>query len=103
MIREAERMGLLVWSETPVYWTIEWENAETYANANKQLSESIARDKNRAAIILWSVANETPVGDFGFCRLSGCRALPGRHATKGDGLSHEEHEIFAGGEEFKGV
>ena len=63
MIREAERMGLLVWSETPVYWTIEWENAETYVNASNQLSESIARDKNRAAIILWSVANETPVGD----------------------------------------
>ena len=63
MVREAERMGLLVWSETPVYWTIEWENAETYANASNQLSESIARDKNRAAIILWSVANETPVGD----------------------------------------
>jgi beta-glucuronidase len=63
MVREAERMGLLVWSETPVYWTIEWENAETYVNASNQLSESIARDKNRAAIILWSVANETPVGD----------------------------------------
>ena len=63
MIREAERMGLLVWSETPVYWTIQWENAETYANASNQLSESIARDKNRAAIIFWSVANETPVGD----------------------------------------
>ena len=63
MVREAERMGLLVWSETPVYWTIEWENAETYANASNQLSESIARDKNRAAIILWSVANETPEGD----------------------------------------
>jgi beta-glucuronidase len=63
MIREAERMGLLVWSETPVYWTIQWENPETYANASTQLSENIARDKNRAAIILWSVANETPVGD----------------------------------------
>lgn len=62
MIREAERMGLLVWSETPVYWTIEWENAATFANASAQIAESIARDKNRAAIILWSVANETPVG-----------------------------------------
>jgi beta-glucuronidase len=27
------------------------------------LAENIRRDRNRAAIILWSVANETPVGD----------------------------------------
>src|SRR5229473_3086555 len=61
MIREADRMGLLVWSETPVYWTIMWENPATFANASNQLAESIARDKNRAAVILWSVSNETPV------------------------------------------
>ncbi len=63
MTREADRMGLLVWSETPVYWTIQWENPETYANAANQLAESIARDHNRASIILWSVANETPVNE----------------------------------------
>jgi beta-glucuronidase len=63
MLREADRLGLMVWSETPVYWTISWDNAETFANAGHQLAESIARDKNRAAIILWSVANETPVLD----------------------------------------
>ena len=63
MLREADRLGLMVWSETPVYWTISWDNAETFANASNQLAESIARDKNRAAIILWSVANETPVLD----------------------------------------
>jgi beta-glucuronidase len=63
MIREADRMGLLVWSETPTYWMIQWDNPDTYANASRQLTESITRDKNRAAIILWSVANETPVTD----------------------------------------
>src|ERR1019366_4883985 len=63
MIREADRMGLMVWSETPVYWTISWENPDTFANASNQLAESMARDKNRAAIVLWSVANETPVND----------------------------------------
>ena len=63
MVREADRLGLMVWSETPVYWTILWENPETFANASNQLAESIARDKNRASIVLWSVANETPVGD----------------------------------------
>jgi beta-glucuronidase len=63
MVREADRMGVLVWSEIPVYWTISWENPETLASAQRQLAESIERDRNRAAIILWSVANETPVSD----------------------------------------
>ncbi len=61
MTREADRMGLLVWSEIPVYWAIAWENPETFANARNQLRENITRDKNRASIILWSVANETPI------------------------------------------
>lgn len=60
MVREAEKMGFLVWSEIPVYWTVLFDNPVTYANAQNQLDEMITRDKNRAAIILWSVANETP-------------------------------------------
>jgi beta-glucuronidase len=63
MIRMADEMGLLVWSEIPVYWTILWENEDTYANAVQQLTENITRDKNRAAIILWSVSNETPLSE----------------------------------------
>lgn len=61
MVREAERMGLLVWSEIPVYWDIDWQNPATLAEARQQLHEEIARDHNRAAIILWSIANETPI------------------------------------------
>jgi beta-glucuronidase len=60
MVQAADSMGLLVWSEIPVYWTIDWENPETYANAEMQLREMITRDKNRAAVALWSVGNETP-------------------------------------------
>jgi beta-glucuronidase len=61
MVRAADKMGILVWSEIPVYWTIDWDNKTTLANALKQLEEMIGRDKNRSSIILWSVANETPV------------------------------------------
>lgn len=60
MVREAERMGFLVWSEIPVYWTIHWEDKDTYQNAEQQLCDMITRDKNRCNIIIWSIANETP-------------------------------------------
>jgi beta-glucuronidase len=63
MVREAERMGLMVWSEVPVYWTISWTNADTYSNAEHQLNDMIYRDKNRCAVVIWSIANETPHGD----------------------------------------
>jgi beta-glucuronidase len=63
MLKEADRMGIMVWSEIPVYWTILWEDRGTLDNAQNQLSEMITRDKNRAAVIIWSMANETPVSN----------------------------------------
>jgi beta-glucuronidase len=60
-VRLADRMGLLVWSEIPVYWDIDWSNPATLANAQAQLRDMIARDHNRAAVVLWSLSNETPV------------------------------------------
>ena len=60
MVREAERMGILVWSEIPCYWTIDWTNPVTYRVAQNQLTDMILRDHNRANIIIWSIANETP-------------------------------------------
>ncbi|WP_137862644.1 MULTISPECIES: glycoside hydrolase family 2 TIM barrel-domain containing protein [unclassified Sphingomonas] len=61
--RLADEMGLLVWSEVPVYWRVAWNNPDTLATARRMIAENIRRDRNRAAIILWSVANETPVSD----------------------------------------
>ena len=63
MTRLADEMGLLVWSEIPVYWAVQWENPAAYAKAERQLAEMISRDKNRASVIFWSMANETPLGD----------------------------------------
>lgn len=59
-VRAAERLGIMVWSEIPVYWTIDWRNKNTYENAEQQLTEMIRRDRNRANVIIWSIANETP-------------------------------------------
>lgn len=61
MIRLADQLGLLVWSEIPVYWETAWQNPATLQNAQNQLHEMIERDHNRAAVVLWSVANETPI------------------------------------------
>ena len=81
MVKEADKLGIMVWSEIPVYWTILWENSATLDNARNQLSEMITRDKNRAAVIVWSMANETPLGD---ARLSFLRKLI-EHARSLDG------------------
>ncbi len=63
MLRSADRMGLLVWSEIPVYWAIQFDNPKVLAKAQQQLDEEIGTSRNHAAIILWSMANETPNND----------------------------------------
>jgi beta-glucuronidase len=60
MLRAADRMGVLVWSENPVYWALEFDNSAVLVKARQQLEEEIATSRNHAAIILWSMANETP-------------------------------------------
>ncbi|HYJ62634.1 MAG TPA: glycoside hydrolase family 2 TIM barrel-domain containing protein [Parafilimonas sp.] len=56
----ADSMGLLLWEEVPVYWTIDWTNDSTLHNAEHQITDLIQRDKNRASVIVWSIGNETP-------------------------------------------
>jgi beta-glucuronidase len=63
MLRAADRMGILVWSENPVYWAVQFDKPEVYARAEHQLDEEIGASRNHAAIILWSMANETPLND----------------------------------------
>ncbi len=63
MARVADELGLMLWEEIPVYWTIHWTDPSTLANAKQQLEEVITRDRNRASVIVWSVANETPVSE----------------------------------------
>ena len=60
MLRAADRMGVLIWSENPVYWAVQFDNPKVLAKAEQQLDEEIDTSRNHAAIILWSRANETP-------------------------------------------
>ena len=74
-IRLADRLGLMVWSEIPVYWDIDWSNPATLASAEAQLRDEIARDHNRAAVILWSVernASETGAPDISDAACQRC-------------------------------
>jgi beta-glucuronidase len=64
MVRLADKMGILVWEEIPVYWTIDFTSESVLQNAKNQLTEVITRDKNRASVIIWSMANETPQSDL---------------------------------------
>ena len=60
MPRLADELGILLWEEIPVYWGIDYENPVVFNQAKTQLETLIQRDKNRASVIIWSLANETP-------------------------------------------
>jgi len=63
MLRAADELGLLVWSEIPVYWTVDWDSPAVLDKARRMQAETIYRDRNRPALVLWSIGNETPVAD----------------------------------------
>jgi beta-glucuronidase len=60
MLRAADRMGLMVWSENPVYWALQFDNPKVLEKAEQQLDEEINTYRNHVSIVLWSMANETP-------------------------------------------
>ncbi|AQR75200.1 glycoside hydrolase family 2 protein [Sphingomonas sp. LM7] len=99
MTRMADELGLLVWSEVPVYWRVNWDNPQTLAAARAQLRENILRDRNRASIALWSVANETPVGDArnAFLRtlIADVRALDDSRLVTAALLSKREGKVMS--------
>ena len=63
MTRMADELGLIVWSEIPVYWRVAFDRPDTLEVTRRMLAENILRDRNRASIALWSVANETPMSE----------------------------------------
>lgn len=59
IVREAERQGLMVWQEVPVWQSIDFTNDSTLRKAQQMLRETIRRDRNRCADCFWGIANET--------------------------------------------
>jgi beta-glucuronidase len=60
MARTADRLGIMLWEEIPVYWNVDFKSRRTLALAKEMLGSLIFRDRNRPSVVLWSVANETP-------------------------------------------
>ncbi|MGI4827091.1 MAG: glycoside hydrolase family 2 protein, partial [Janthinobacterium lividum] len=60
MTRYADRAGVMIWSEIPLWQKISFEKPKVYEKATFMLNEMIRRDRNKASIIMWSVSNETP-------------------------------------------
>ena len=59
MVRLADKIGILLWEEIPLWQGIQFTNPIILKKANTLLDEMITRDKNRCSIILWSLSNET--------------------------------------------
>lgn len=59
IVREAEKQGLILWQEIPVWQAIDFNNDSTLAKACHMLQETIHRDRNRCADCFWGIANET--------------------------------------------
>lgn len=65
MVTEAEKMGLMVWDEIPVYQHIEFADSSVPAKMEMMLNEMVRRDRNRCAVMIWSLSNETYPGTPG--------------------------------------
>lgn len=62
MIRVAEQMGIMVWSELPVYQHINFSDSTVKGKIETMQHEMITRDKNSCAVIVWGLSNETYPG-----------------------------------------
>jgi beta-glucuronidase len=59
MIKTAEKMGIMVWDEIPVYQKIEFSAPGVAGKMDLMMREMINRDKNRCGVVIWSLSNET--------------------------------------------
>ena len=99
LAKVADRLGLMLWEEVPVYWNIDWDNSETLNIATNQITRLVQRDKNRASVVVWSVANETPLSSsrmkFLNTLLSEIEAIDSTRLTTAALLSGSEEQFKA--------
>ena len=99
LARVADKLGLMLWEEVPVYWNIDWNNSETLNIATNQIKRLVQRDQNRASVVVWSVANETPFSSsrmrFLNTLLSEIEAVDSTRLTTAALLSGSEEQFKA--------
>ncbi len=61
LIEIADKLGILILEEIPVYQHCEFNNPFTLNIASNMLKELIMRDINHPSVIWWSVGNEVPL------------------------------------------
>ena len=59
MVRLADKWGIMLWEEVPLWQNIQFSNPAILNKADTMLKEMITRDINRCSIIMWSLSNET--------------------------------------------
>jgi beta-glucuronidase len=59
MVKLAEKMGLMAWDEIPAYQNIEFTASGMKEKLDTMMREMVRRDRNRCAVVIWSLANET--------------------------------------------
>ena len=79
MIKSAEKLGIMVWDEIPVYQQIEFSAPGVTDKMDLMMREMVNRDKNRCGVIVWSLSNETnssPARDKALINITdNCRHL----------------------------
>ena len=59
IVRLAEKMGIILWEEIPLWQGIDFTNRQTLEKASGMYQEMVRRDRNRCAVCFWGIANET--------------------------------------------
>ncbi|MHA1310760.1 MAG: glycoside hydrolase family 2 protein [Candidatus Helarchaeota archaeon] len=60
----ADKIGLLILEEIPVYWNINFKSPKVFKLAAKMIQDLIYRDFNHPSVIFWSVGNEIPIESY---------------------------------------
>ncbi len=69
LIEIADKEGILILEEIPVYWGIAFDDAKVFKKAARMLRTLIHRDYNHPSVIMWSCGNEIPVSNLACSRF----------------------------------
>ncbi|TXT55595.1 MAG: hypothetical protein BAJALOKI2v1_640007 [Promethearchaeota archaeon] len=61
LLEIADKLGILILEEIPVYWMCDYKSNKTFKLAAKMIKTLIERDFNHPSVIWWSVGNEVPI------------------------------------------